>query len=153
MSDRAVFWIAIACGIVGLYATNARADTWITPGAVSYHLERKQDNGKRWNETNYGVGIENELSEKLAVMLGVYRNSIDRWSHYAMAQYTPIALGPARFGAMVGVVDGYGRGIMPAIAPVATIEGRRIGVNVSFVPAVERLKTAGVVAVQFKWRF
>lgn len=152
MSDRAVFWFAVACWIVGAYFTNARADTWITPGAVSYHLERTQDDGASWNETNYGLGVEHELSDKVAIMVGAYRNSLDAWTRYAMVQYTPLQVGPVRLGAMVGVADGYGQGIQPALAPVATIEGKRFGVNVSFIPEVESLKTAAVFAVQLKWR-
>lgn len=153
--DKLVFWTAIACLATSMCIGKAKAESqlWVTPGAVSYHVERTQDNGQRWNETNYGLGVEYEVSPQTAVMIGVYRNSLDRWTHYALVQYTPIVFGPVRFGAMVGAVDGYSSNVDPALAPVATIEGKRFGLNVSFVPKVEALKTASVVAVQFKFRF
>lgn len=157
MKDRLVFVAAVACGAAGLLAGHcARAENWITPGAVSYHFERTQGNGERWNETNYGLGLEHEFSPGVAVMAGVYRNSIDRWSKYAMLQWTPLALGQyVRAGVMVGTVDNYrmnGGDFIAAAAPVVTIEGARFGLNLSAVPKI-RDKTSAAVAVQFKVRF
>lgn len=142
----------------GLTAADAHAQEsrasklWVTPGAVSYHLNRD----KGYNEVNYGIGLEYRAGTDFSLALGQYKNSIGRTSHYALVGYTPWhPASNVRVGALVGVVDGYqvhGGQIMPALIPVVAIEFRHVGVNISVVPPF-RDKVDGALAVQFKFRF
>lgn len=58
-------------------------------------------------------------------------------------------------GGAVGTVDGYpgmrGGGFFPTLLPVASLEWRRIGINLTYIPSVAG-NVAGAVALQAKFR-
>lgn len=144
--------LALTAMLAATAAAAEPANLWATPGGVSYHLTHRERNH---NEVNGGFGIEYQHSDARATMLGVYRNSQDRWSRYALYQWTPVAMGKyVRVGAQGGLVDGYRKlGVTPVIVPTASIETRRYGLNVSFLPEVKSANNAAAITLQFKARF
>jgi len=125
---------------------------WINPGFYSYHFERD----KHLNNVNTGLGIELPLTEDYSVTAGVFENSDRATSHYLGLYVMPFQLGPFKAGAVVGGFNGYPNanhgGWFPAVIPVVALEGRQLGLNVSFVPTVQD-KLHGAISFQLKYRF
>ncbi len=82
---------------------------------VSHHFSERK-HGKTWNEENLGLGIRREFSSNLSVQAGFYRNSIDRWSTYAIGEYTPLTFGNLHSGVFAGLRTNYTRPVMAAAA-------------------------------------
>lgn len=125
---------------------------WINPGFYSYHLQRDKD----LNNVNTGLGFELPLTDTYSVTAGVFHNSDRATSHYVGVYAMPYRLGPFKAGAVIGGFNGYPRafdgGWFPAILPVISMEGRQLGLNISFVPTVGD-KLHGAVSFQLKYRF
>jgi hypothetical protein len=128
------------------------ARTWVNPGFYSYHFERD----KNLNNVNTGLGIEVPLSDMYSLTAGVFENSDRATSHYVGLYVMPFDIGPFKAGAVVGGFNGYPNanhgGWFPAIIPVVALEGRQLGLNVSFVPTVQD-KLHGAISFQLKYRF
>jgi Antimicrobial peptide resistance and lipid A acylation protein PagP. len=125
---------------------------WLQTGFMSYHLDRQQTHERNFREQNYGIGLEHKLSENSSVSVGYYRNSIDKDSYYAAYAYQPLKAGPVKIGALAGVVTGYplnNGGPIPMLLPLASIEGKRMGVNLTYVPKLKDVSS--VLALQFKF--
>lgn len=109
--------------------------TWLNAGFLSHHFQRDKD----LNGSNGGLGIEQRFSTVMALTTGRFYNSDRRYSNYAGVYYQPIAVGPLRFGAVVGGFNGYPKmrdgGWFLAAIPVASIEYRSVGLNLAFVPS------------------
>ena len=128
------------------------ARTWINPGFYSYHFERD----KNLNNVNTGLGIEVPLTDVYSVTAGVFENRDRATSHYVGLYVMPFDIGPFKAGAVIGGFNGYPNanhgGWFPAIIPVVALEGRQLGLNVSFVPTVQD-KLHGAISFQLKYRF
>lgn len=125
-------------------------EIWINLGGFSRHI----GSDRRYNENNLGFGIEWRRWPELAVMAGVYDNSVGKSSQYAALNWQPWQFGQVKLGAAVGLLNGYpamnrGSTFFAAI-PMATIEGRRFGVNIGAIPSIRNVQ--GAVLVQFKVR-
>jgi len=169
-------YVAVIVAIVFGASSVAHADTWVSLGGVSHHFERSTPH----NEENYGIGLEQDTSvAHLRLIVGEYKNSFWRESFYAGFSYTPLSLGPVRFGLMGAALTGYGNmtcethqsGPTATASPMTTtttscayhervraygvpfaqIEGERFGVNMLAAPPIAG--KGGVVAVQFKVKF
>ena len=144
----------VASAAPGDVATPAEsADTpeiWLNVGGFSRHFDRS----KRYNERNFGFGIEWRRSEQIAVMAGVYDNSLGKHSQYAAVNWQPWTLGPVKLGAALGVMNGYPSlkrgGTFFAALPMASIEGRRFGINLGLIPSMKNVD--GAFMLQFKLR-
>ena len=127
-----------------------QAQLWINVGGFSYHLERDQ----RFNEKNAGFGLEWRTSDEVAYMAGLYRNSVGKNTQYVALNWQPWQIGPVRLGAAWGVMNGYPSishgGSFFAALPIASMEGKRFGVNLGFIPKLGKVQSA--VVLQFKWR-
>ncbi|MCU0940955.1 MAG: hypothetical protein MUE35_00195 [Hydrogenophaga sp.] len=123
---------------------------WINVGGFSRHFNRDAN----YNENNLGLGIEWRPSNELAVMAGVYDNSIGKSSQYAAVNWQPWQIGPVKLGAAIGLMNGYPAvergGTFFAALPMATIEGKRFGVNLGLIPSINNID--GAVLLQFKMR-
>jgi len=133
--------------------TEAKASSWwITTGFVSKH----QSDNHLYRENNPGLGVEWHWSGSWRVHAGHYRNSVNRSSNYLQLAWMPLHWGSGaldlRAGASVGVVNGYpgtrDGDYFPTLVPTLTLEYRRVGVNLVYIPSVWNVD--GVVAVQFK---
>jgi hypothetical protein len=124
---------------------------WVTPGAVSYHFENRD----QFNQTHPGLGVEYHFDNTLAVVGGTYKNSNNLWSKYAGVNWTPQALqwGIVKFGATAQVADNYkaARNGKPFAfaAPLIAFEGERFGANLYVIPTIRNV--TGAVALQFKF--
>ena len=153
--------LALALPLAGFGVSAARADEasaaaadqpqiWINVGGFSRHFDRDP----RYNENNFGFGIEWRRSPELAVMAGVYDNSLGKPSQYAAINWQPWQIGPVKLGAAIGILNGYPAisrgGTFFAALPMASIEGRRFGINLGLIPSIKNVD--GAVLLQFKLR-
>ncbi|WP_295641089.1 hypothetical protein [uncultured Methylibium sp.] len=161
---RSLASAAVAVTLLSI-AVPASADTnepdgqhlWLTTGFVSRHVG--SGNTGRYNEKNGGLGIEVALDEDWRLAAGAYRNSMRQHSRYAQAVWSPeftrARRGDWKFslGAALGVVDGYPAmrhgGFFPTVLPVASVEWRRVGVNLTYIPSLAGNVT-GAFALQLK---
>jgi hypothetical protein len=124
---------------------------WIDSGFATYHFDRDKD----LNGGNTGLGVEYRVRGDWALMAGRFYNSDRRYSNYAGALWQPVAIGPVRLGAVIAGFNGYPHmgegGWFPALIPVATIEYKRFGVNVGFVPTYKD-RLYGGISVQLKFK-
>ena len=68
----------------------------------------------------------------ILLSVGALRNSYDRRSLYLGGRWTPLALGPLRFGAFGLLSTGYPSPVL--VLPAAVVEGHGFGVNLLAVP-------------------
>ena len=143
--------VAESAQVFSLIDSTPVNQTWLNAGFYSYHLQRD----KGLQDSNPGLGIEQRFSTVTSLTAGRFYNSDRRYSNYAGVYYQPIAAGPFRFGAVVGVFNGYPKmrngGLFLAAIPVATFEHTSVGVNVAFIPGY-RNRLYGAVASQLKFK-
>jgi hypothetical protein len=124
---------------------------WVDSGFATYHFNRDKD----LNGANGGLGAEYKFRADLAATAGRFYNSDRQYSNYVGAIWQPYAIGPVRLGAVIGGFNGYPHmrdgGWFPALIPVATIEYKRVGVNVGFVPSYKD-RLYGGISVQLKFK-
>lgn len=98
-----------------LTASTAWSQTaWLHVNGHSYH------NRSGFNETNRGLGMELMVSSQWSVAGGVYRNSIDRDSVYALTKYHWYRNEDWAVNINIGGVTGYrGWEVAPVILPEA----------------------------------
>jgi hypothetical protein len=130
---------------------------WLSSGFVSRH-----SGDHDYNESNEGIGVELAFNRNWRLAAGVYDNSVRETSHYAQVVWSPDASSwrggdwKASLGIAVGLVDGYpdmrDGGVFPTLLPVATVEWRRLGANLTYIPSVAG-NVSGAMALQVKFRF
>lgn len=122
---------------------------WVSFGFVSRHDDRKAN----YNEDNTGFGLEYQSSPEHWWSAGVYRNSVRETSTYLQYGWMPLSIGPVRFGAAAGIVNGYPRlnhgDWAPTLLPVIGFEVGRVGANLLYIPSIAG-NVAGAVALQVK---
>lgn len=143
---------ALALGVAA-QADAQQPCAWLSVTVASKHINPKP--GKDYNEENWGIGREDCIAQALGFELrggaGFFRNSNRVDSFYFGGSATTQVYGPLRLGAAALLVAGYEVDAIPALLPVAAIEGDRLGANVSYIP---RTKTNGAaVGFQLKWRW
>lgn len=125
------------------------SELWLNPGFYSYHFQKN----KGLNDSNFGLGGEYRYSTVSSVALGVFDNSDRQTSRYAGWYWQPLGVGAARFGAVVGAIDGYPKmqngGWFLAVIPTASIEYKNIGANLMFVPSYKD-RLYGAISLQLK---
>jgi hypothetical protein len=141
--------LLLALAIVAA-APAALADIWINPGFYSHHFDKSKD----LNDNNRGFGVEATISKTYSLTAGVFENSDRQTSHYIGAYVMPYQVGALKAGAAVGAFDGYPNmrdgGWFPAVVPAIAIEGRRIGLNISYIPKIgDKVNSALSFQVKF----
>lgn len=126
-------------------------ELWLNPGFYSYHFQRD----KGLNNNNFGLGGEYRYSTVSSVTLGLINNSDRQTSHYVGWYWQPLGLGPVRFGAVLGAMDGYPKmlngGWFLAAIPTASVEYKKMGANLMFVPSY-RDRLYGAISLQLKFK-
>ena len=139
-----------------LSATLARADfdtsrLWVNAGFYSAHF----DTDKGLRNANPGLGVEYKIDERWSATAGRFINSDNAHSSYVGAYYQPWTVSGIQLGVVGGAFNGYPKafngGWFPAVIPVATWEGERIGLNVALVPPLKD-RLYGAVSFQLKFR-
>ena len=134
----------------------ARADwdstrLWVNAGFYSAHF----DSGKGLRNANPGLGFEYKLDDSWSATAGRFINSDNAHSSYVGAYYQPWTLAGAKVGVVGGAFNGYPKafngGWFPAIIPVASWEGQRLGLNVALVPPLKD-RLYGALSFQLKLR-
>lgn len=124
---------------------------WLNAGAFSYHFQRE----KRLNGTNLGLGAEYRYSTVSSIMIGEFENSDRYSSHYIVWHWQPIGLGPIRFGAVAGAIDGYPNmlngGWFFAAIPTIGINFKDIGANLLLIPSYQN-RLYGAISLQLTLR-
>ena len=141
--------LLLALAIVAA-APAALADILINPGFYSHHFDKSKD----LNNNNHGFGVEATISKTYSVTAGVFENSDRQTSHYIGAYVMPFQVGALKAGAAVGAFDGYPKmrdgGWFPAVVPTMAIEGRRLGLNISYTPKIgDKVNSALSFQVKF----
>jgi hypothetical protein len=135
--------------LVQLIKPETKSQLWINPGMVSYHFQ--QD--KNFNNGNWGAGLEYRFNTVLSVTAGRFYNSDRAYSNYAGIYYQPLAIGPIKFGAVVGGFNGYpttnNGGWFAAALPALTWEGDLVGANVFVIPTIGD-RVHGAISLQLK---
>jgi hypothetical protein len=142
--------IALAALAAVTAAPVALADVWINPGFYSYHFDKE----KNLNNNNHGFGIEARMNNTYSLTAGVFENSDRQTSHYIGAYIMPFQVGALKAGAAVGAFDGYPKmrdgGWFPALVPTMAVEGRRVGLNISYIPKIgDKVNSALSFQVKF----
>lgn len=134
-----VFLTLVGIAAIGALA-RAFSQTYAVTTVTAYHFDRH----KGYNERNFGLGIEQRVTENWSVSAGYFKNSFYRKTVYVLGSYTPVELLGWRVGATMGGVTGYTRGVAPWLTGVAMRDFGPMGVNIAF-------SYVGV-AMQLKWR-
>ena len=133
----------------GLVEPQPLSQVWVNAGFATAHFDRDRD----LNGNNRGLGLEYRFSTVWSATAGRFYNSDRTYSNYAGAYYQPWHVGPVRLGAVVGAFDGYPNfrdgGWFPALLPAASVEYKRIGLNVAFIPSYKD-RLYGGISLQLK---
>jgi hypothetical protein len=131
-------------------APAALADIWVNPGFYSHHFDKSKD----LNNNNRGLGVEATITNTYSLTAGVFENSDRQTSRYVGAYVMPFQMGALKAGAAVGAFDGYPKmregGWFPALIPTMAMEGRRVGLNVSYTPKIGD-KVSSALSFQVKF--
>ena len=124
---------------------------WLNAGFYSAHF----DTDKQLRNANPGLGLEYKLDGPWSATAGRFINSDNARSSYVGAYYQPWTFAGAKLGVVGGVFNGYPKafhgGWFPAIIPVASWEGERLGLNVALVPPLQD-RLYGAISFQLKLR-
>lgn len=114
--------------------TRPAHELWLNPGFYAYHFQRNLN----LNDNAAGLGVEYRISNESALTAGIFHNSNWRTSHYLGYYWQPWESGRARFGAVVGALNGYPGmrrgGWFLAALPAASMEYGRVGLNLFIIP-------------------
>ena len=125
---------------------------WINPGFYSYHWDRN----KNLENQNWGLGLEYVLNDQWSLTAGAFRNSDRERSRYVGAYFMPFQWQGLKFGAALGVFDGYPHyrdgDWFPALIPSVVYESSYWGLNVGVVPSYKD-RLHGAISFQLKVRF
>lgn len=139
------------------FSSTAKADTWLSATITSYHSDdttSKTSTGKH-NSQNFGLGFEHDVDfvPHSRFVGGFYDNSFYKTSTYVGLSYMPWTVGPAKIGAMFGVVTGYdNNNVMPTILPTVSFEGKTFGANIGLMPSWSDRGTGIIIGLQLKMK-
>lgn len=112
----------------------SHAQTSLIVHGVSKHFSERT-NGREWNEINTGLALRYDAMKDISLQAGFYKNSVDRTSTYALADWTPVTVGPVAVGVFAGAATGYeARSIQPIGGAVARVQFSRVLVAVRIAP-------------------
>lgn len=124
---------------------------WVNAGFYSAHF----DTDKGLRNANPGLGFEYKLDDSWSATAGRFINSDSANASYVGAYYQPWTVSGVKLGVVGGAFSGYPKafngGWFPAVIPVASWEGERIGLNLALVPPLKD-RLYGAVSFQLKFR-
>jgi len=135
--------------LFGLVESRPVSEVWLNGGFYSQHFDRD----KGLNNNNLGLGAEYRFSTVASATVGRFYNSDREYSNYVGVYYQPVYIGPLRLGVVAGGFNGYpkmrhGDWFLAAI-PVASIEYKRIGLNLAIIPSYKD-RLYGALSFQLK---
>jgi hypothetical protein len=112
-----------------------------------------------YQERNWGLGLRADLAPTVSAQAGLYRNSYDRTSLYALADWTPLRAGPAhaqlQAGGFAGVVTGYpysGGRLSAAGGLLLRAQADRLSLALRAVPKLSSKQSGHTVTLEAGWR-
>jgi hypothetical protein len=98
---------ALCVGYV--FAADAEKSSWsLQLHGLSWHAsDPPHESARKWNEFNVGLGLRYTHSDDWSTQFGLYKNSNNQTTAYAVAQYVPLRIGPMRGGVFAGLASGY----------------------------------------------
>ena len=93
-----------------------------------------------------------EFDKDLSAQVGFYRNSEYRTSAYALAEYTPLHLGPVSLGGFAGVATGYTKPIVPVAGAVARLQLGRTALALRLAPK-SGIGGSAVASIELAFKF
>ena len=146
-----VFYIIFMIAVF-IFATEAKAETYLNLNVSAYHFDRAAVKSYHMNEENYGAGLH-YTSGDVGVMGGMYTNSILNPSWYVLATYTPLQVEGLKFGVIGGGVTGYKMAtVIPAVGLFAKFDIGDYGINLIATPDVKKYAVYGFVGVQVSFK-
>jgi hypothetical protein len=121
-------------------------DVHVVLHSLSLHSQAR-DNGRDWNQVNTGLGLRYELDRSLSVQFGGYRNSLDRTSAYALADWTPLQIDQLQMGGFVGVTTHNKSGYNTPLGGVVRWQQEHLSLALRLVP---RKNT--IISIELGWR-
>lgn len=154
--------MALLCA--AFYAAGAQAgdeaaerwpQVWINPGIYAYHFDKDKD----LRNNNFGFGAEVMLTNEHVLSAGSIVNSNDARTYYGGYEWRPLHWKYSGVdvgaGILIGAFDGYPNyrdgGWFVAPLPMLSIEGRRLGANITIIPTYKD-RFDGAIAIQVKLR-
>ena len=126
-------------------------ELWINTGFYSYHF----DTHRNLNNNNLGLGLEYRFSPENSITAGSFNNSNRHISQYAGWYWQPFTIGHVRLGGLVAMINGYQNANngdwVPLILPVASLEYKRIGINLTLIPTYKDI-VYGSLSLQLKFK-
>ena len=126
--------------------------TWLVIPVTSWH-----EVDKKYNENNWGLGIEYQFNSNWSIIGGGYENSIDATTLYVGGVYSPSFLQynlqqiHIKSGVMLGVFSGYADKNILISAPTLQIEiDKKVGIDFLLGCTNFRCKE-GVIGLSFKF--
>jgi hypothetical protein len=104
-----------------------------------------------YNEENWGAGLRAVITPSWAVQAGAYRNSYDRTSVYALADWTPLRAGVFSAGAFAALASGYEHGSFGG-GLIARLQGDRLGAALRFMPDLTEKQSGSTTSLEVTWR-
>jgi hypothetical protein len=125
----------------------ASAQIWVIANTTSHHFSNE-----KFNQKNYGIGLEIDKNENLSYAAGVYINSLYKDSGYIAASYTPHKIFGTNLGVFGGATTNYKDcNICPAGGLIAKFDFEDFGVNILYIP--KTIYNPNVITFQLKCRF
>lgn len=110
---------------------------------------------KKYEQGNYGIGLEHDIAKDWRAISGMYRNSNRRDSIYFGVSWTGYRYRGFGVGVAAMMVGGYetpkNQELVKAAFPFLSYEAKGWGVNVPIIPATG--STPGVIGLQIKVKF
>lgn len=118
---------------------------YLTINGASQHTPDSKFPNAHWNQENSGYGLKFKnpaLEDWLrSVIIGQYKNSINRPSTYAAAVFGKRLLGNDNLnlnaGLRAGLVSGYNKSVVPMLQPVFTVGTKNADLNFGIIPRVD----------------
>ena len=122
-----------ACALFAWAAAASAQDYSVVVHGLSHHAEQRP--AGKWNEVNTGLALRYAPDADLAYQVGLYRNSIDLNSVYALSDWTPLHVGVISFGGFAGGATGYkARPVSVIGGAVARVQIQRVSLALRMAP-------------------
>ena len=119
----------------------------LKPAVVSGFLSRHIDTTKQFNEANHGLGYRFSDPD---VIVGYFRNSLNKNSLYAAYEARWQLWGPLQVGVAAGAATGYKYAVTPLLVPELVLQMHGVELSLTYVPGMQNV-TPATLATQFRY--
>lgn len=121
----------------------------LKPAVVSGFLSRHIGTAEQFNESNHGIGYRFGDSD---VIVGYFRNSLDRDSLYAAYEARWQLWGPLQVGVAAGLATGYKYAVTPVLTPELVLQVRGVELALAYIPEIHNVTPTTIATqVRYSW--